>query len=100
MFHRDRIQEFHDRSSFRRLGLAVYLGRGLSPSAKGLELASVGWPLLGPVVTTTTAGGKKGRWPNLSRNYGVHPTKNPFSGSPGFLRFTVKKQPPTPPDST
>lgn len=80
MFHRDRIQEFRDRSSFRRLGLAVYLGRGLSPSAKGLGLAGVGRPLLGPVVTTTTAGKKKkGRWPNLLGNYGVQSQRSTLS---------------------
>lgn len=38
VLHRDRIQEFHDKSGLKRSGLAVYLGRGLSPSAKGLEL--------------------------------------------------------------
>lgn len=38
VFLRDRIQEFHDSSSLRRSGLAVCFGRGLSPSAKGLEL--------------------------------------------------------------
>lgn len=60
VFHLDKIQEFHDRSSFRRLGLAVCLGRGLSPFAKGLELPGLHLPQHGPVVTKPRRQKKKG----------------------------------------
>lgn len=45
VFHRVKIQEFIDRTSFKRLGLSVFLGRGL-PKALGFLVFLYLWLVL------------------------------------------------------
>lgn len=87
VFHRDRIQEFYDRTSCRLSGLCLRSGCGPSPAAQSHALPGV--PLLGPVVTKPyTTAEKKGGDPGYRGITGCRALAGRM-GSPGLVRFTV-----------
>lgn len=108
MFHRDRIQEFHDRTSFRRLGLAGCPGRGLSPAwpvpvcQGGLSFLVSIVPQRGPVVTKPRQQ-KKRQLARLLRRDSVQSPPSASAGSPGLGGLTAEgtaASHPTPPHLT